>query len=600
MLAREIWFVDFEFYQPDGWLPTPLCMAAYEMNSKRLIKLSRPLPDKPPYSVDENSIFVAFAADADLTCHYVLNWGPFPVNIVDPHKEWLNYNNYIERPDPASLEDKLIEVLSHFHIEHIDSAEKEAMREIAKTGGPRTREEEIKLLDYCASDIAPLPQLFRRLVGPGNIRQAIQRGRYMKAVTLMQIAGLKIDPLWNEFQSKWPSIKTRLIAEVDKDFGVFDGIKFDNAKFKALLDRRGWTNWPLTPVTKLPVTNKETRKEMIGIYPELTPWHELMSTLHLMNKKKEPLPIGPDGRSRCSLGAFRAKTSRNLPKSKQFLFNQPSWTRSFARAPANKKLVYIDFMAEEFAIAAALSGDKNMQRAYIDGAGDPYLSFAKMAKALPLDATKNSHPVIRDLFKQCALGIQYAMGSQGLAAKIGRSVIEAEALIDHHKAQFQDFWRWVDCVLTHFEFKRSLCTKSGWRITRRFRGFPAKYRRSAQNWLIQSTGGDLLREVCCRLTEAGFVVIAPIHDAVVLEDWADRIEQTTIEARRIMAEASKFVLGGFEIFTEVSIFDERFVDKRGVDMWRRIIDLMAEIPTPVPDLRGTQMTLLGVDDVAAE
>ena len=66
------------------------------------------------------------------------------------------------------------------------------------------------------------------------------------------------------------------------------------------------------------------------------------------------------------------------------------------------------------------------------------------------------------------------MGAQGLARRIGRSVAEAEALIDHHKAQFPDFWSWVDRVLTHFEFKRNLCTKSGWRNNAAISGVSSK------------------------------------------------------------------------------------------------------------------------------
>ena len=40
-----------------------------------------------------------------------------------------------------------------------------------------------------------------------------------------------------------------------------------------------------------------------------------------------------------------------------------------------------DFSQQEFAIAAALSGDEKMQAAY--RSGDPYLSFARQAGAVP-------------------------------------------------------------------------------------------------------------------------------------------------------------------------------------------------------------------------
>jgi DNA polymerase I len=48
--------------------------------------------------------------------------------------------------------------------------------------------------------------------------------------------------------------------------------------------------------------------------------------------------------------------------------------------------------------------------------------------------------------------------------------------------------------------------------------------------------------------------------------------------REIMAEASRIVLGGFEIRTDVKVFKhpERFTDGRGVVMWQRVMGLIAQ------------------------
>jgi DNA polymerase I-like protein with 3'-5' exonuclease and polymerase domains len=198
-----------------------------------------------------------------------------------------------------------------------------------------------------------------------------------------------------------------------------------------------------------------------------------------------------------------------------------------------------------------------------------------MAKAVPANATKQSHPQIRELYKTCCLGIQYSMQAIGLAHRLGKSEAEAQVLLNHHQEQFPDFWRWVERVVTHMEFKRYLCTKSGWRVVRRDKQFPGRWRRSAQNWLIQSTGADVLRLCCCLITEAGISLCCPVHDAILIEDSADRIEQTAKKARELMAEASRTLLDGFEIKTEAVIFRDRFVDKRGVGMWNKITRLMA-------------------------
>ena len=70
-------------------------------------------------------------------------------------------------------------------------------------------------------------------------------------------------------------------------------------------------------------------------------------------------------------------------------------------------LAYVDFEQQEFGIAAALSNDPAMLAAY--RSGDPYLEFARQAGVVPSDATKTSHPAERELFKLCALGVQYGM-----------------------------------------------------------------------------------------------------------------------------------------------------------------------------------------------
>jgi hypothetical protein len=111
--------------------------------------------------------------------------------------------------------------------------------------------------------------------------------------------------------------------------------------------------------------------------------------------RRESITVGSDGRNRTTLHAFRAKTSRNLPGSSAFIFGAPSWMRSFVKPQPGRALCYIDYEQQEFCIAAVLSRDKAMQEAY--RSGDPYLSFARMAKAVPANATKQSHPQIREL-----------------------------------------------------------------------------------------------------------------------------------------------------------------------------------------------------------
>lgn len=54
--------------------------------------------------------------------------------------------------------------------------------------------------------------------------------------------------------------------------------------------------------------------------------------------------------------------------------------------------------------------------------GDLYLAFAKLAGDVPPRGTKQSHPHKHNLYKACALAVQYGMGKESLADRIGRVV----------------------------------------------------------------------------------------------------------------------------------------------------------------------------------
>src|SRR5205085_503441 len=108
------------------------------------------------------------------------------------------------------------------------------------------------------------------------------------------------------------------------------------------------------------------------------------------------LAVGPDGRNRCLLSAFGARTGRNQPSNSKFIYGPAAWLRGLIQPQPGRAVAYIDYEQQEFGIAAALSGDPAMMEAY--RSGDPYLAFAKQAGAVPPDGTKKSHGAVRDLF----------------------------------------------------------------------------------------------------------------------------------------------------------------------------------------------------------
>jgi hypothetical protein len=58
----------------------------------------------------------------------------------------------------------------------------------------------------------------------------------------------------------------------------------------------------------------------------------------------------------------------------------------------------------------------------------------------------------------------------------------------------------------------------------------------------------------------------------------DRIEADVAGMREAMAEASRAVLNGFELATDVKIvrWPDRYMDPRGVEMWNRVCGLVSK------------------------
>jgi hypothetical protein len=78
------------------------------------------------------------------------------------------------------------------------------------------------------------------------------------------------------------------------------------------------------------------------------------------------------------------------------------------------------------------------------------------------------------------------------------------------------------------------------------------------------------------VTERGFQIIAPVHDALVLEAEAGSIMEAVAETQECMARASEAVLEGFRLRSDVEIirYPDRFQDERGVGFWNRITALL--------------------------
>jgi DNA polymerase-1 len=67
-----------------------------------------------------------------------------------------------------------------------------------------------------------------------------------------------------------------------------------------------------------------------------------------------------------------------------------------------------------------------------------------------------------------------------------------------------------------------------------------------------------------------------VHDAVLICAPLDRLDADIATMRAAMAEASRVVLNGFELGTDVSVvrWPSRYMDSRGCVMWNRVTELL--------------------------
>jgi hypothetical protein len=96
---------------------------------------------------------------------------------------------------------------------------------------------------------------------------------------------------------------------------------------------------------------------------------------------------------------------------------------------------------------------------------------------------------------------------------------------------------------------------------------------------MQANGSDMLRIACILAIESGVEICGPIHDAVMICAPLDRLEGDIAKTRAAMAEASRLVLNGFELETDVTVvrYPDRYMDKdRGAVMWGKVMGLLAK------------------------
>ena len=308
------------------------------------------------------------------------------------------------------------------------------MRALIMTGGPWSADERAAILAYCEEDVLALERLLPAMLpeitsSSQRLGWALLRGRYMAAVARMEWNGVPIDvETLSRLQDNWATIKDGLIAEVDRDFGVYEGRSFRSERFERYLSP------PWHPVAapreRRLALDDDTFRQQAKAYPAIAPLRELRHT-----------PV------RTAVERASGRPRRAQP--------DPALAVSFEdRAQPTEQLeVHLRpvGVAARSHQAAAGQGDR-LPRLEVPGAryrgravgrrgvsgtpmrpATPIWRLPRQAGLAPPEATKDTHAAIRQRCKTIVLGVQYGMSAEGMAARTGLHVVEAREILLRHK-----------------------------------------------------------------------------------------------------------------------------------------------------------------------
>jgi hypothetical protein len=144
-----------------------------------------------------------------------------------------------------------------------------------------------------------------------------------------------------------------------------------------------------------------------------------------------------------------------------------------------------------------------------------------------------------------------------------------------HRQVYRRYWRWAEQIQDEAMLTGRLQACFGWQVN----VGPHANWRSLRNFPCQGNGSEMLRLACCLAVERGVRVVAPVHDAMLVEAPIHDIEEAVRRTRDAMEEASRAVLDGFALRTDFKVFryPQRYRDNRGDKFWSLLMEVLDRV-----------------------
>ncbi len=504
-----------------------------------------------------------------------------PFNAVAEGHSWLHllqgmprniYDTYVEnarlyktfRSGKGALD--LRTTAQHYGIPEVMTKEhKDEMRDMVIENASYTAEQREKILDYCLEDVELTQKIFIKQVEDiekknnlktiedykTEISQIMFRGASQLHVAKIERAGININySKVLDFKKYWPEVEDTIIKRLDKDIRVHDEDGTERYDYFVELVKRIklFGKWERTFKTNKLRTDKKYIDKMIKKFPEILDLqiYKQIKSLKAYTKLTVFNPCA-DGKLRCSWNMFGTETGRCTPSTNANIFGGAKWQRSLIRPGLGYVMYYLDYEQQELAIQGYLSGDKKLIEAY--NSGDGYLQSAKWLNLVPDYATKKTHPEEREIVKVLFLAQGYGAGPGYVSGQVRCSILYAQHLLRMFRRLFSTYNDWIKKVLKKVAITGKITTNLGWQ---RYSNGTFKINKDGQlksirntllNFPAQGNGSDILRQAIIKLHEAGYIVNAPVHDALLISVPRGNHKKEVKLAQSIMEQSAEFVIG---------------------------------------------------------
>jgi DNA polymerase-1 len=195
-------------------------------------------------------------------------------------------------------------------------------------------------------------------------------------------------------------------------------------------------------------------------------------------------------------------------------------------------LLSADYSQIELRIVAAISGDKNMCKAFKDGTDIHTATAARVYNIPEKEVTKE----MRYKAKSVNFGIIYGQGAFGLADNLGISRTEAKEIIDNYKKEFPGIQKYMDDTINFARengYVETLMGRKRWLRDINSANFTVRgfAERNAINSPIQGTAADMIKlamqkvHTAMKKEKMQSKMLLQVHDELVFDALKTEVKE---------------------------------------------------------------------------